>query len=293
MKTLSTIFITLFICLSSTAQYSHDPNVWNSSVRKDAVDVYNPEEEELTATVTIEYAGKEYSRKVKIEGQDWVEVTYNSLGLTYENMPTGTGVIEVVLRVEAGGQGVLGDYYFISLRNPRQPYEVSVEELGDKVNLYGTHVDDCIFWIDFKGYNYVIRSHNEGRPGIFMTHWILNVLGETEQINYYKNHLACMAGKVQNQYHSVGWKLEDANEDGYMEFYSMIFDACEESRNHPQDAMLKVFTNVSNLGLSGESYSLLGDTDNIGGRYKISEQLQRYPKIKAAAEAVWEVYILE
>lgn len=283
----------LFILsINGIAQVAHDPNVWNAVIGMNSMDIYNPEDFELVATVTIELNGQEYTKDVKVEGSDWQEVTYESLGLTYLNMPESSGAVEALITVEAGGEGVIGDFYFISLRNRNQGYDVGIEEIEERINLYGSIIDDCIFWVDYNGYNYAIRSHHEGN-GIFLSHWTMNVFGETERIGYYKGKLNCENNQVLFQRHSIGWALEDADENGYMEFYTFVVDGCVPDWQHPTEALLMVFTNKAGLNLKGTTYSLTESTDDLGGSYTPSEKLKENPEIQKQAEAAWEVYVME
>ena len=290
MKTVFLI-ITTILTINLTSQVGYDVTIWNVQAGIEDMMIYNPETETLTATVTIQFDGKEFEKNVEVEGQDWETVTYQSLGLTYEEMPASSGAIKANVMVAAGGQGIFGDEYFISVRNRMQPYDVGIQELGDRVNIYGTIVDDVIFWIDFNGYNYVIRSHNEGN-GIYLSHWIMDMEGSTERLGYYKGFKDC-EGEELIQRHSIGWSVQDADEDAYMEFYSMVIDGCVENWEHPTEATLVVFTYEAGMHLKGKTYSLLEDTNDFGGNYFPSEKLSLHPKLLKQAEDTWEVYIME
>ena len=78
-----------------------------------------------------------------------------------------------------------------------------------------------------------------------------------------------------------------------MEFYSLIVDGCVDNWQHPTSATLVVYTNESKLELKGNTYSLLEDGSDAGGHYKPSVQLEERPLLLMAAEAAWEVYIME
>jgi hypothetical protein len=91
----------------------------------------------------------------------------------------------------------------------------------------------------------------------------------------------------------MGWQLIDSDDDGYMEFYSLIIDGCVENWQHPTTAKLLVLTNETNLLLDGRTYSLLEDSTDAGGDYKGSDKLVARPKLMQKAEDAWEVYIME
>ncbi|CAG5081673.1 hypothetical protein [Parvicella tangerina] len=292
---LATTLIIAFWSIWLTAQ-ADIPQGWNWTVNESGkISIHHTNKtDDYTVNFTVIYNDIQYNTHIDVAAGEWGAVNFpEDFDFTYENMPDGSGTIQARLIIEVEEELVGDEYYQLTARNANQPYEVKVSEIEDRINFYGSTVDDCIFWKDHAGYNYIIRSHNEGKPGIFMSHWVMDVRGTTELINQYKNDSECMADRTQNQYHSLGWKLEDENEDGYMEFYSLIFDACEKSRNHPQHATLLVYTNVSDLYLMGRSYSLIDNTDDVGGSYEASEELKEYPEIMESAEEAWEVYIME
>lgn len=291
MKAILLLIATCFTC-SLVGQVGYDETIWNVQVGIEEMMIFNPETEDLTASVAIEIDGEEFEKDIVVKGQDWVTVSYTSLGLTYEKMPESSGTVYALITVEAGGQGILGDYYYISVRNRLEAYGANIKELGDRVNIYGSIIDDCVFWIDFNGYNYVIRSRNDEKD-IFLSHWIMNIQGETERLNYYKGFSKCENGKSLIQHHSMGFTLIDADEDAYMEFYSLVVDGCVDDWQHPVPATLVVFAEESGMELKGRTYSMLEDATDIGGDYNPSPQLSERPLLLLAAEAAWEVFIME
>jgi hypothetical protein len=290
MKTIVTTVLTIFY-LGFSAQVGYNVDIWNAQVGIEEIMIYNPEDESMIAEVSIEFDDVKFEKKITVDAQDWKTVTYESLGLTYDKMPTSSGAVKALVMVAAGGQGVLGDYYYISSRNRMQPYEVNIEEISERINYYGTIIDDCIFWIDFNGYNYVIRSHNE-KNGIYLSHWISDIEGGTERLGYYKGFKDCEGEKLV-QRHSIGWALEDKDEDAYMEFYSLVVDGCVTDWKLPTPATLVVFTYEAGLSLTGTTYSLEEDATDLGGHYKANEKLKKHPKLLEQAEDAWEVYIME
>lgn len=294
MKSLILILVTAITC-SGLAQ-ADIPLDWNISLNESGkIGIYHPlKDKEYRGNFIVDYKDEKYIARLDVHAGEWGFVQFpEDFDFTYENIPDGSGIIKADLVIQVDNETIYDKTVFLTARNSNQPYETNIKEIENHINLYGSVIDDCIFWKDNAGYNYVIRSHHNGKSGIFMSHWVMDVSGNTERINYYKNQEDCMSDRVQNQSHSIGWKLEDANEDGYMEFYSLIFDACEESRNHPQYAMLVIYTNFSDLYLTGHSYSLLEETDDFGGDFKPSEKLTKHPKIEVSAEEAWDVYIME
>lgn len=266
---------------------------WNWSITEGGrIGIHHTEKpDNYTAHITVYYDNQHFYTMKDIEAGEWGFVNFpEDFGFTVENMPDQSGVIKAKLIIEVEADLVCQSNYYFTATNANQPYGISIEEIQDRINLYGTEIDDCIFWHDYKGFNYVIRSHNEGN-GIYLAHWVMDVSGETEQLDYYISKDQC--DKELIQYHSIGWKLEDANNDGYMEFYTMIVDGCEVDANHPVDAQLLVFTsNLRGLYLKGETYNLLDEGD-VGGRYVVSENLEGQSEIQKEAEDAWEVYIMD
>jgi len=292
MKVSIIIILATLVSFIGNSQVAHDPSKWNAAISgTDQLSIFNPEDETMTATVTLEYNQKEYTKDVSVPAGDWINVNFiEDLGFSYENMPALNGAVEGEIRVDAGGQTIFGNYFFLSALNRNQIYDVDIKEIEDRINIYGRTIDNCLFWIDYSGYNYVIRSHNEDREGIFISHWVMNIKGDTERKNYYKSQEKCTEKSIQN--HGIGFKLEDANEDGYMEFYSMIIDDCTSNMDEPLDAFLVVFTNITHLTLVGRTYGV-GVGDDLGGDYTPTPGLIEEPKILESAEAAWEVYIME
>jgi hypothetical protein len=291
------LFAALLACVSFGWAQADIPLDWNTSFTTDGkIGIYHPiKSTGYEATIMVDYGGQVYTTHLQVAPDEWGFAKFpEDFGFSYEDMPDGTGTIQANVVIQAEGDIIYNQELFLTARNRAQPYEVDIDEIGDRINYYGDQIDDCIFYIDNLGYNYVIRSRNTNRSGIFLAHWVMDVSGGTERISYYKNTETCSSGQVQTQYHSIGWALEDENQDGYCEFYTMLFDACEETHNHPQDATLHVLTNIPNLALEGQSYSLADDPNiPIGGDYKATSELSKHSMLLAAAEAAWEVYIME
>lgn len=288
----------VFIWIGTTGLFGQAdiPMDWNISFTESGkIGIYHPQKEAFKTKITVVFDGKSYEKTLDVEAQEWGFVEFpKDFNFPYESIPEGKGALKTKLKIEVGAEKVCEKEIFLSVRNKNQPYEVSIKEIADRINYYGDRIDDCLFYIDNKGYNYLIRSRNTKSPGIFLSHWVMDVSGKTEKINEYKDDLECMPGKVQTQYHSIGWMLEDANSDGYMEFYALIVNACEESDLHPQDATLVVFTNIPDLQLQGETYSLLkDDSENLGGKFEASAELQKQGEMLEKAEEAWENYIHE
>lgn len=293
MRRIITTALCSLIGLNSISQVAFEPGEWGTSIGTREITIYNPEEVELETSITITLDEKKYVLTTVLPAQDHASYKFpEDFGITNQDMPEMSGVASMLLQVEAGGQFVYEDYVFLSARNERQPFQTDISEIEDRINVYGDVVDDCIYWLDHKGYNYVIRSHNENRSGIFLSHWVMNINGDTERFGYYKSREDCGSENTRIQRHSIGFSLEDSDNDGYMEFYTLLIDDCTTDINQPLNAVLKVFTNYQDLELKGKTYNL-SETGEIGGDYSPSKELIGHSEILESAKDAWEVFIIE
>lgn len=289
------VLLLLTICSITLFGQADTPMDWNISINESGrIGVYHTQDVgSYSTSIIVDYGGQVYVKEITIESGEWGFANFpDDFGFSYQDMPESSGTIEANLAIQADGEIIYNQVILLTARNANQPYEVNVSEIANRINLYGAIIDDCIFWKDYAGYNYVIRSHTAGK-GIYLSHWVMDVSGGTERINYYKSTQSCSGSNKLIQQHSIGWELEDANDDGFMEFYTFLKDGCVKTWEYPTDAHLLVFTNIKGLELSGRTYSLLQDAVDIGGDFQPNEALSRFPQILEQAKAAWEVYIME
>jgi hypothetical protein len=292
------IILVIVVILTSATTFSqfdikHD---WEHSVDDQGkVGIYHGLiDDDYTATFSFKYYDIVYSKKLNVKAQEWGYVNLKTdFGFKTSSLKENPGLLKINLIVNVQGHEVVKEEVFYAPYEDKVLHETDLSSIEDHLHLYGNTIVDSYFWSDKGGYNYVIRSKNGDQAGLFLAYWKVNHKGDAEQVDFYKNTLDCGPKLNRMQQHSEEVALNDANEDGTYEFYSMVLDGCIQEETESKGARLFVFTsNQKSLQLEGGTYATSSKHDNKGGQYEISENLKKLNKIQEKAKDVWEIFVL-
>jgi len=248
--------VVLAVILNNSSFAQADINMgWNISLTEGGrIGVYNPVKEGgYIAGFKLTFNNKTYEHEYKVTSSEWGFVDF---GYTTEDIPERTGASQMPLEITVQSEAIYDEQVYFSARNNNQAYDIRWIEIVNGIDYRGNTFSDCIFWNDAKGYNYILRSYFSDTSSIYVCHYLKNISENIILLSAYESSPFCENTENLIQEHSIGWNLIDADNDGYMEFHTMVISDCKENKERPKTAELIVFEGEDEHVFSGQMFNL-------------------------------------